>query len=87
MKFVGIYDKIDRVGFSEYPNVFGRKLYQYRKKIVDPNTITLFPSDNDWPMPRTYVQSFGPTAREFTLEFFKHLKKIRSSFWAYNKCK
>ena len=32
LNFVGVYDKIDRVGFSEFPDVFGRKLYEYRKK-------------------------------------------------------
>ena len=74
LNFVEIYDKIDRVGFSEYLDVFGRKRYEYRKK--NPNTITVSPSDNDWPMPRTYVKSFGRTVRGFKFEFLNTSRRL-----------
>ena len=47
LRFIGVYDKIDRVGFSEFPDIFGRKLYEYRKKTTNPNTVTISPADND----------------------------------------
>ena len=76
LNFVGIYDKIERVGFSKYLDVFGRKRYKDRKKNVDPNTITVSPSDNDWPMPRTYAKSFGLTARGFKFEFLNTSRRL-----------
>ena len=77
LNFVGVYDKIDRVGLSEFPDVFGRKLYEYRKKTVDPNTITTSPADNGWPMPRTYVKSFGPTVSGFKFEFLNTSRRLK----------
>ena len=46
------------------------------KKNVDPNTITVSPSDNDWPMPRTYVKSFGRTVRGFKFEFLNTSRRL-----------
>ena len=46
------------------------------KKNVDPNTITVSPSDNDWPMPRTYAKSFGLTTRGFKFEFLNTSRRL-----------
>ena len=32
LKFIGVYNKIDRVNFSEFPDNFGRKLYENEQK-------------------------------------------------------
>ena len=46
------------------------------KKLVDPNAITITPADNDWPIPRTYVKSFGPTVSEFKFEFLNTSRRL-----------
>ena len=73
---MGIFDKIDRVGFSEFPDIFGRKLYENRKKTTNPNTITISPAHNDQPMPTTNVKSFGPTVSRFKFEFLNTSRRL-----------
>ena len=77
LKFIREWYKIDKIGFSEFPNEFSRKLYEYQK---DPNcdiTISLKTSDVDWPMPDSYFKSIGPTLGGFSF-LFPNSNKILS---------
>lgn len=47
LKYIGERTDIDTPGYSEFPNEFGRNLYEYRNKTSDPQTITLTIDDQD----------------------------------------
>ena len=74
LKFIGEWDKIDKVGFSEFPNEFDRKLREYQKDPNHDRTISLKTSAVNWPMPDTYFKSIGPTLRGFSFLFANNNK-------------
>ena len=67
---------MDRVGFSEFPNEFGRKLYEYQKDPVHDKNNYLKTADVDCPMPDIYFKSIGPTVRGFSFLFPNSNKTI-----------
>lgn len=60
-EYVREFDTVDKTGFSEYPAVLGRKLYEYKKPVSRFQNISIRTSYNDWPFPDTYFNSIGCT--------------------------
>ena len=54
-KFMGEWNTIDRIGYSEFPNEFSRKRHNYQKDSAHHQTNYLKTSDVDWTMPDTYA--------------------------------
>ena len=80
LQYIGEYDKIDKKNFSEFPDLLGRKLYEYRKSTGDLKTISLLISDHDWPMPDTYFRTIGATVRGFSFLFPNASDKLKENF-------
>ena len=55
LEYVGEFDTIDKTGFSEYPAVLGRKLYEYKKPESGFKIIYIRTSYTDWPFPDTFI--------------------------------
>ena len=53
LEYVGEFDTIDNVRFSEYPTILGRKLCKYEKPAGSLKTVSIKTSNNDWPFPDT----------------------------------
>ena len=85
LKFIGEWDIIDKIGFSEFPNEFGRKLYEYQKDPAHDRATSLQTSDVDWPMPDTYFKSIGPTLRGFSFLFPNNKKTISDNLAPINE--
>ena len=69
LKFIGEWDAIDKVHFSEFSNEFGRKLYEYQKDPAHLVATSFKTGEIDWPMPDTYFKSIDPTVRGFSFLF------------------
>ena len=69
LKFMGVWDNIDRKGFSKFPDELGRKLYEYQKNSSNPRTISIPTADNDWPMTDIYYRTIGAAVRGFSFLF------------------
>ena len=66
LEYVGEYDRIDQIGYSEFPSVLGRKLYECKNKPGDgTRNTTLTIKDQDFTFPRTYFKSVGVTIDKF----------------------
>lgn len=79
-KYVGKWDVIDKVNFSEFPDELGRQLYIYEKTSTEPRTISLSIVDVDWPMPDKYFRTIRATVRGFSFLFPKASKTIKDNF-------
>ena len=77
---MGKYDKIDTKGFSEFPDLLGRKFYEYRKPIAEPKTISVKIADNGLPMPDTDFRTIGATVRGFSFLFPNASDKLKENF-------
>ena len=69
LKFIGEWDAIDKVNFSEFPNEFGRKVYEYQKDPAHLIITSFKTGEIDWPMPDTYFKSIDPTVMVFSFLF------------------
>ena len=71
LQFVGEFDTIDKIGLSEIPAVFGRKLYEYRTKTGAAFNKFIEAKDNDWP------SSKGSSVRDFSFAFPNASAKLK----------
>ena len=79
-----VWDKIDKKGFSEFPDELGRKLSEYQKTSSDPRTISVLTADNDWLMPDTHYRTIGATVRGFSFLFPNASKTLKDNFISSN---
>ena len=84
LKFMRVWDKIDKKSFSEFPDELGRKLYEYQKTSSDPKTISVLTADNDWLMPDTHYWTIGATVRGFSFLFPNASKTLKDNFISSN---
>ena len=84
LKYIGERTDIDTPGYSEFPNEFGRNLYEYRNKTSDPQTITLTIDDQDWHchilIICTYFKSVGTTITGSDFEFSNASRRLLAAF-------
>ena len=71
LQFVSEFDTIDKIGLSEIPTVFGRKLYEYRTKTGATFNKFIEAKDNDWP------SSKGSSVRDFSFAFPNASAKLK----------
>ena len=71
LQFVSEFDTIDKIGLSEIPAVFDRKLYEYRTKTGATFNKFIEAKDNDWP------SSKGSSVRYFSFAFPNASAKLK----------
>ena len=76
LELVVIFDKIDLVFFSEFSDIFRKKLYKHRKKPGSLNTISISPSGDNWPKLRIYSKSKGLTVQGFSFSFLNTSRRL-----------
>ena len=84
LKFMGVWDNIDRKGFSKFPDELGRKLYEYQKNLSNPRTISIPTADNNWPMTDIYYRTIGAAVRGFSFLFPNASKTLKDNFISSN---